>query len=118
MHGQEFKISTLFKNNIQNPEKVDFIEVRGFARNFHVKFCNKYKNRAKVSKCSVEKFRARRTDKMNMSRYYNNRYGVKTYNKRQESDKALEELYEEIDSIEKIVSWAAPDEEYSAEKSV
>ena len=55
---------------------------------------------------------------MNMSGYYNNRYGVKTYNKRQESDKALEELYEEIDSIEKIVSWAAPDEEYSAKKSV
>ena len=118
MRGQEFKVSTLFKNNIRNPKKVDFIDIRGFARNFRVKFCNNNKNRAKVSKCSVEKFRARRTDKMNMSRYYNNRYGVKTYNKRQESDKALEELYEEIDSIEKIVSWAAPDEEYSAVKSV
>ena len=43
MRGQEFKISTLFKNNIQNPENVDFIEVRGFARNFHVKFCNNIK---------------------------------------------------------------------------
>ena len=118
MRGQEFKISTLFKNNIQNPEKVDFIVEIEIVRDFCIKFCNNVNNRAKVSKCSVEKFRARRTDKMNMSRYYNNRYGVKTYNKRQESDKALEELYEEIDSIEKIVSWAAPDEEYSAEKSV
>lgn len=48
---------------------------------------------------------------MNMSGYYNNRYSVKTYNKRQESDKALEEIYEEWDAVKNMLSMMTSEKE-------